>query len=122
MNLNRIMKRLNVVSGLARSMVGRRSLTRLGRTLTSGRMRQLIVILTMLAAATPTKAQSPPPEQYRIVAGDKVNVAVFGQPDLSGESTVDQNGNLRWRRRAAGLLRRCQSCDHAHERRENRQS
>ena len=40
-------------------------------------------------------AQSPAPQAYRITAGDKIGVAVFGQPDLSGESTVDQSGNLR---------------------------
>ena len=40
-------------------------------------------------------AQSPAPQPYRITAGDKIGVAVFGQPDLSGESTVDQSGNLR---------------------------
>jgi polysaccharide biosynthesis/export protein len=27
--------------------------------------------------------------------GDKIGVVVFGQPDLSGEATVDQSGNLR---------------------------
>jgi Polysaccharide biosynthesis/export protein len=40
-------------------------------------------------------AQSPAPQTYRITAGDKIGVTVFGQPDLSGESTVDQSGNLR---------------------------
>jgi polysaccharide export outer membrane protein len=40
-------------------------------------------------------AQSPAPQPYRIAAGDKIGVNVFGQPDLSGESTVDQSGNLR---------------------------
>jgi polysaccharide export outer membrane protein len=40
-------------------------------------------------------AQSPPPQPYRIAAGDKISVTVFGQLDLSGESTVDQSGNLR---------------------------
>ncbi len=46
----------------------------------------------MIASATaqPSVAQS-----YRIGAGDKVGVVVFGQPDLSGEVTVDQIGNLR---------------------------
>ena len=32
---------------------------------------------------------------YRISAGDRIGVAVFGQPDLSGEATVDQSGNIR---------------------------
>jgi polysaccharide biosynthesis/export protein len=40
-------------------------------------------------------AQSPAPPPYRITAGDKIGVTVFGQPDLSAESTVDQSGNLR---------------------------
>ncbi len=40
-------------------------------------------------------AQSPASQTYRITAGDKIGVTVFGQPDLSGESTVDQSGNLR---------------------------
>jgi polysaccharide export outer membrane protein len=40
-------------------------------------------------------AQSLAPQTYRITAGDKIGVTVFGQPDLSGESTVDQSGNLR---------------------------
>ncbi|MGZ5711511.1 MAG: polysaccharide biosynthesis/export family protein [Burkholderiales bacterium] len=41
------------------------------------------------------KAQSPAPQAYRISAGDKIGITVFGQPDLSGESTVDQSGNIR---------------------------
>jgi polysaccharide export outer membrane protein len=40
-------------------------------------------------------AQSFAPQAYRITAGDKIAVTVFGQPELSGESTVDQSGNLR---------------------------
>src|SRR5258706_3462836 len=40
-------------------------------------------------------AQSTAPQTYRITAGDKIGVTVFGQPDLSSESTVDQSGNLR---------------------------
>src|SRR5258705_5585361 len=40
-------------------------------------------------------AQSPAPQAYRITAGDKVGVTVFGQPDASGESAVDQSGNIR---------------------------
>ena len=32
---------------------------------------------------------------YRISAGDRIGVTVFGQPDLSGEATVDQSGNIR---------------------------
>ena len=35
------------------------------------------------------------PQAYRIGVGDKIGVVVIGQPDLSGEATVDQSGNLR---------------------------
>jgi polysaccharide biosynthesis/export protein len=40
-------------------------------------------------------AQSQAPQTYRITAGDRLGVTVFGQPDASGESTVDQGGNIR---------------------------
>jgi polysaccharide biosynthesis/export protein len=40
-------------------------------------------------------AQSPAKQTYRITAGDKIGVTVFGQPDLSSDLTVDQSGNLR---------------------------
>ena len=43
----------------------------------------------------PATAQPPAPQAYRITAGDKIGVTVFGQPDLSGEPTVDQSGNIR---------------------------
>jgi polysaccharide export outer membrane protein len=43
----------------------------------------------------PARAQPTAPNAYRITAGDKIGVTVFGQPDLSGESTVDQSGNIR---------------------------
>ena len=43
----------------------------------------------------PAAAQSPAQQTYRITAGDKIGVTVFGQPDLSSESTVDQSGNIR---------------------------
>jgi len=43
----------------------------------------------------PAAAQSPAPQAYRIGAGDKIGVVVFGQPDLSVEATVDLNGNFR---------------------------
>jgi polysaccharide biosynthesis/export protein len=41
------------------------------------------------------RAQSQAQQTYRIAAGDKLGVIVFGQPDASGESTVDQGGNIR---------------------------
>jgi polysaccharide export outer membrane protein len=41
------------------------------------------------------EAQSTASKTYRISAGDKIGVSVFGQPDLSGEATVDQGGNIK---------------------------
>jgi polysaccharide export outer membrane protein len=46
-------------------------------------------------AIDPATAQSTAAKAYRITAGDKIGVIVFGQPDLSGEATVDQSGNVR---------------------------
>ncbi len=46
-------------------------------------------------AIEPAAAQPTAPKAYRISAGDKIGVTVFGQPDLSGEATVDQSGNIR---------------------------
>src|SRR5262249_17537825 len=57
--------------------------------------RMLLLLMLNAWATGPAAAQAPDLQQYRIVAGDKIGVAVFGQPDLSGEATVDQNGNLR---------------------------
>ena len=56
----------------------------------------LAMLIVFHAWATdPAATPSPAPQTYRIAAGDKIGVTVFGQPDLSGESTVDQSGNLR---------------------------
>jgi len=41
------------------------------------------------------EAQATASKMYRISAGDRIGVTVFGQPDLSGEATVDQAGNIR---------------------------
>ena len=40
-------------------------------------------------------AQSAAPQAYRISVGDRIAITVYGQPDLSGEPTVDQSGNIR---------------------------
>lgn len=40
-------------------------------------------------------AQPVTASEYRIAAGDKIAITVFGQPDLADEPTVDQNGNIR---------------------------
>jgi polysaccharide biosynthesis/export protein len=59
-----------------------------------GRALAMLVILHAWAIDL-AAAQSPAPQPYRITAGDKIGVTVFGQPDLSSETTVDQSGNLR---------------------------
>ncbi len=59
------------------------------------RCRALALALLAAWTVTPAASQSPRVEPYRIAAGDKIAVVVFGQPDLSGESTVDRAGNIR---------------------------
>lgn len=60
----------------------------------SGRVAAMLLVLN-LCAICPAAAQSSVAHGYRIGAGDKIGVVVLGQPDLSGEATVDQVGNLR---------------------------
>jgi polysaccharide export outer membrane protein len=36
--------------------------------------------------------EQPPAETYRLDSGDRVRVSVFGQPELSGEFSVDSSG------------------------------
>ena len=55
----------------------------------------MISIILQVWSIDLATAQSPAAQAYRITAGDKVGVTVFGQPELSGESTVDQSGNIR---------------------------
>jgi polysaccharide export outer membrane protein len=50
------------------------------------------VLLVQLGSAL---AQQYTSEAYRITAGDKIAITVFGQPELSGEFILDQSGNLR---------------------------
>ena len=54
-----------------------------------------IFIILHAWAIDPAAAQSMAPQAYQIGVGDKIGVVVIGQPDLSGEATVDQGGNLR---------------------------
>jgi polysaccharide export outer membrane protein len=57
-----------------------------------------IFAMQLLSSVGPGKAESPASQAsqaYRITAGDKIGVTVFGQPDISGEPTVDQTGNIR---------------------------
>ena len=46
-------------------------------------------------SAQPAAGQSPAAQAYKLAPGDKITVTVFGQPDLSGDSVVDQGGNIR---------------------------
>jgi polysaccharide export outer membrane protein len=55
----------------------------------------VLALVISLAGQDRAAAQSPTASQYRIAAGDKIGITVFGHPDLSDEPTVDQNGNIR---------------------------
>jgi polysaccharide export outer membrane protein len=55
----------------------------------------LAIAIVLAWTIEPAAGQSPASQPYRITPGDKVAVVVFGQPDLSGDSTVDQGGNIR---------------------------
>lgn len=60
-------------------------------------MRPLIAIaccLAVLLAAFPFTSGAQEPAQYRLGPGDKLQVTVFGQPDLSGEFQVDGSGAI----------------------------
>jgi polysaccharide export outer membrane protein len=54
----------------------------------------LAVLALQASSIDPAGAQTAS-KAYRITAGDRIGVTVFGQPDLSGEATVDQGGNIR---------------------------
>jgi protein involved in polysaccharide export with SLBB domain len=61
--------------------------------------RRLALLLPLLAAGCGINAidlPPPPPEPpvYRLAAGDKVAVQVFGQPDMSGQFDVNADGML----------------------------
>jgi polysaccharide export outer membrane protein len=53
------------------------------------------VFFILLCAWSVERAAAQTTPAYQIAAGDKIGVTVIGQPDLSGEGTVDQIGNLR---------------------------
>ncbi len=60
--------------------------------------RQLFVLLLMLLVSAMACAQETPATEadssYRLGAGDKINIDVFNQPDLTGEYTLDGNGRF----------------------------
>lgn len=77
------------------SIVGNRGSNR-RRGYSLGYLCQVLVSAVLLAwAIEPAAGQSPAPQAYKLAPGDKIAVTVFGQPDLSGESIVDQGGNIR---------------------------
>lgn len=60
--------------------------------------RQLLVLLLILLVSIITSAQETPAgdadSSYRLGAGDKINIDVFNQPNLTGEYTLDGNGSF----------------------------
>lgn len=54
----------------------------------------LIVVALMLWAASPVATFAKGPPQYHLGPGDKLQVTVFGQQDLSGEFDVDGSGSI----------------------------
>jgi len=60
-----------------------------------------LTALTVLAiivaghAAAVVAAEADGAGGYRVAPGDRIAVTIFGQPELSGEAVIDQDGNLR---------------------------
>jgi polysaccharide biosynthesis/export protein len=52
-----------------------------------------VALYACTLAIDPAAAQAS--QIYQIASGDRIGVTVIGQPDLSGETTVDQTGNIR---------------------------
>lgn len=55
----------------------------------------VLAVLALQASSIDLAGAQTASKAYRITAGDRIGVTVFGQPDLSGEATVDQGGNIR---------------------------
>jgi polysaccharide biosynthesis/export protein len=55
----------------------------------------LAVVISFWVMRDRAAAQSVTLSEYRMAAGDKIGITVFGQPDLSDEPTVDHDGNIR---------------------------
>ncbi|MGC9953112.1 MAG: polysaccharide biosynthesis/export family protein [Rhizomicrobium sp.] len=77
-------------------VIGRYGFLREGTAMRATFLSILLVLaaLAIGAAATPVRAQTTASieQTYRLGAGDKVQVNVFGQPDLSGDFVVDGTG------------------------------
>lgn len=58
--------------------------------------RASLILLAVLAFATPAAAQpAPTPQTYKLAPGDRISVVVFGQTELSGDMLIDVTGNIR---------------------------
>jgi protein involved in polysaccharide export with SLBB domain len=59
---------------------------------------RLLLVLFLLAVSAPSFGQEAPvgevDSSYRLGAGDKIQIDVFNQPDLTGEYTLDGNGRF----------------------------
>ncbi len=55
----------------------------------------LAIVILLAWSVVPAAGQSPASQAYKLAPGDKIVVTVFGQPELSGDSMVDQGGNIR---------------------------
>lgn len=78
------------------STLGKRKCRQARRcSLVVGAWAMTIFMILHAWAIDPAAAQSTAAQAYRIGVGDKIGVVVIGQPDLSGEATVDQGGDLR---------------------------
>ncbi len=53
-----------------------------------------ITVAILLIFALPTHAQQTADDEYRIAAGDRIRVVVFGHEDLSGEFEIDGSGRF----------------------------
>lgn len=53
-----------------------------------------VCTVMILASSLPVHAEPAPDDEYRIAAGDKIRVVVFGHDDLSGEFEIDGSGRF----------------------------
>jgi polysaccharide export outer membrane protein len=55
----------------------------------------LMLVFAFILLLNPVASLAGESGGYRVAPGDRVSVTVFGQPELSGDTVVDQDGNLR---------------------------
>jgi polysaccharide export outer membrane protein len=60
-------------------------------------LRRVAVVLALMSVLVlgSSAGGAAEPEGYHLASGDRITVTIFGQPELSGDAVVDQNGNLR---------------------------